>query len=134
MPKIKCICPECGKEFYQYSSRIKQGIKRCSRKCQGKFLSKENNPAWKRGYTMSGGYKMIIVNNKKVYEHRYVMEQHIGRKLKRGEEVHHIDGNKMNNDIDNLILLSIEEHKKFHRDIKTGRFISRVIEIEKEEK
>jgi len=132
MSKIKCICPGCGKEFYQYPSRIKQGIKRCSNTCKGKFLSGENNPIWKRGYTISGGYKMIIVGKEKIYEHRYVMEQHIGRKLKKGEEVHHIDGNKMNNSIENLMLLTIDEHKKFHRDKRTGRFISRV--IEKEEK
>lgn len=128
MPKIKCICPECGKEFYQYPCYIKQGIKRCSRKCQGKYLSGENNPIYKRGYTVSGGYKMICVNNEKVYEHRYIMEQHIGRKLKPGEEIHHIDGNKMNNSINNLMLLTMEEHKKFHRDKKTGKFISRIIE------
>ena len=71
---------------------------------------------------------MIIVGKEKIYEHRYVMEQHIGRKLKKGEEVHHIDGNKMNNSIENLMLLTIDEHKKFHRDKRTGRFISKIKE------
>lgn len=129
MPKVKCICPECGKEFYQYPSRIKQGVKRCSTECKAKHQSRENNPSWKRGYTLNNGYKMIWVDGKKVYEHRYVMEQHIGRKLKRGEEIHHIDKNRMNNSIENLMLLSIEEHKKFHRDKKTGKFSSRVSEV-----
>ena len=37
-------------------------------------------------------------------EHRLVVARHIGRPLKRSETVHHIDGNKQNNDIDNLQL------------------------------
>lgn len=128
MPKVKCICPECGKIFYQYSCYVKQGIKRCSKKCQGKFMSGKNCPSYKRGFTWSNGYKMIVVDNKKVYEHRYVMEQKLGRKLLPGEEVHHIDGDKANNDPNNLMVLTMEDHKKFHRDIHTGKFVSRVVE------
>jgi hypothetical protein len=69
---------------------------------------------------------MIWVDGKKVYEHRYVMEQHLGRKLRHGEEVHHIDGNKLNNCIDNLRVLTTEEHKKYHTDPSTGRYVSKV--------
>lgn len=49
-----------------------------------------------------------------VYEHRYVMEQHLGRKLSRNEIVHHKDRNRSNNDISNLELMSISEHGKRH--------------------
>lgn len=52
-----------------------------------------------------------------VYEHDLVMEAHIGRYLNPGEVVHHIDGNKSNNDISNLMLLSNEEHVKLHRKL-----------------
>lgn len=44
------------------------------------------------------------------HEHRYLMEKKLGRKLLRSEHVHHIDGNKHNNSLDNLIVLSDAEH------------------------
>lgn len=60
-------------------------------------------------------YKAIKVNGKKMDEHRYVMEQYLGRELTRDEVVHHKDGNKENNDIENLELMSLSEHSKQHR-------------------
>lgn len=39
-------------------------------------------------------------------EHRYVMEKKLGRKLERGAVIHHIDGNKENNQIENLSLFN----------------------------
>lgn len=77
---------------------------------------------WNGGrHVASNGYVEIKVKghprqNKRgyVYEHQFVMEQHIGRLLKKGEVVHHIDGNKQNNDISNLMLLTNEEHAKLH--------------------
>jgi len=38
------------------------------------------------------------------------MELHLGRKLSTDEHVHHIDGNKLNNDIQNLTILSRSDH------------------------
>jgi hypothetical protein len=43
------------------------------------------------------------------------MEQHIGRKILPGECVHHIDGDKQNNDLSNLRLMTISEHTRLHR-------------------
>ena len=59
-------------------------------------------------------YKAIKVNGRKIDEHRYVMECHLGRKLSRNEVVHHKDGNKRNNNIDNLELVSRRDHSKMH--------------------
>jgi hypothetical protein len=39
-----------------------------------------------------------------VFEHRLVMETHLGRYLETHEHVHHLDGNRANNDIANLEL------------------------------
>lgn len=47
--------------------------------------------------------------------HRVVAELLLGRKLKRGEVVHHIDGNKQNNDRENLMVFSSQaEHAAWH--------------------
>jgi hypothetical protein len=59
-------------------------------------------------------YKAIKVNGVKIDEHRHVMQQHIGRKLTRNEIVHHKDGDKLNNDISNLEILSRSEHTRMH--------------------
>lgn len=60
-------------------------------------------------------YKAVKINGKKMDEHRYVMEQHLGRKLRRDEVVHHKDGDKRNNKIENLELIPLQEHSRMHR-------------------
>ena len=59
-------------------------------------------------------YKKHKVNGKFVDVHRSVVEQHIGRKLARDEVVHHIDGNKLNNDISNLMVMTKSAHMRLH--------------------
>lgn len=55
-----------------------------------------------------------LVSNE-VSTHRCVMEQYLGRPLKPSEIVYHIDGNKQNNDISNLMLLDDQAaHAAFH--------------------
>lgn len=54
-----------------------------------------------------------------VHEHRTIMEEIIGRKLREGEIVHHIDGNRHNNSKENLMLFSSQsEHIKYHNKVK----------------
>lgn len=64
-------------------------------------------------------YKAIKINGIKYDEHRYIMEQFLGRKLHRYEVVHHKDGNKLNNDLDNLVLMTLSDHAREHQIGKT---------------
>ena len=59
-------------------------------------------------------YKIISVGFKKVYEHRVIMEQFLNRKLSLNELVHHKDGNKRNNNIENLEIITRGEHASLH--------------------
>lgn len=73
---------------------------------------------YKYNYISSQGYLVdsTVRNNKKLI-HRQVMESYLGRKLRSNEIVHHIDGNKLNNDISNLCILSRSEHAKLHDNL-----------------
>lgn len=61
-------------------------------------------------------YMQSYLNGKTKRKHQVIMEKHIGRPLRKNEVVHHIDGNKRNNDISNLLLTTRSEHAKIHRE------------------
>ena len=49
-----------------------------------------------------------------IREHTLVMEKHIGRPMEKGEVCHHIDGNKTNNKLSNLQIMTVTEHNACH--------------------
>ena len=66
---------------------------------------------------MNSSYVIIYVDGKHVYEHRHLMEQHIGRRLIGNEVVHHKNRNKRDNKIENLELLGKLEHDRLNPTI-----------------
>lgn len=61
-----------------------------------------------------GYIKIHIGKTRYQRQHRYVMEQHLGRKLEPNEVVHHINGDKKDNRIENLQVMTKEVHDKLH--------------------
>lgn len=60
-------------------------------------------------------YKAIKVNGGKIDEHRHIMQKKLGRKLQFNEVVHHLDGDKSNNSLKNLRVMSRSEHSRLHQ-------------------
>lgn len=117
-------CPQCGSPFEVIPSRK---VAFCSHGCWGKHHSAERSSRWKGGKTHSAGYVLVRLApgdffypmatkpNGTVREHRLVMAQHLGRCLMPFEIVHHKNGVKTDNRIENLQLAgSIGEHSLGH--------------------
>ena len=64
---------------------------------------------------MKAPYKQIKYKGGYKLEHRAIMEEHLGRKLERNEYVHHINGNKKDNRLENLMVMTPQAHNDLHK-------------------
>ncbi len=138
---IHTVCERCGKTIRKPPSK-KTERNFCSQSCLCKTLAEEYNPTKmteevrqkisishqtslraiksreKRfGNREFKGYKKVCGR----HEHRIVAEEILGRALKKGEVVHHIDGNKRNNSPENLMIFrNQKEHAKWHAEHDRG--------------
>jgi len=117
-------CIDCGKErWVQY--HVKENIARSPRcvKCEAPHRSMSNSPCWHGGrYKARQGYILVRLSPKDfyfpmanrrrcVFEHRLVIAKSLGRCLVKSEKVHHKNGIKDDNRLENLELISQANHQ-----------------------
>ena len=120
---IQLKCPECGKYIEMLESVYKVRSKHQKNFfCSSDFV-RDTGVKKRNGFWYENGYKVLYNDGNSIKEHIYIIEQHIGRKLLPNEVVHHIDKDKTNNNISNLLLLTQSEHSKLHRELdkKSGK-------------
>ena len=114
-------CVDCGKERWVVIEKGKPSHIRCE-PCGHAHMRRENNPAWIGGKVYSKGYvyiyypqdgffsSMLPKNNCYIREHRLVMAKYLNRCLLPWEIVHHKNGIKDDNRIENLQLLPASQY------------------------
>lgn len=117
---LKTLCPVCGGTKAR-KSRTCLGC----RPAQKPLLGRRGpaHPTWRGGQQIDrDGYTRTWAPDhpyprRAVYvlEHVRVMELHLGRRLQSGELVHHINGDKADNRLENLQVMSWAEHSRYHR-------------------
>lgn len=128
------ICEICQRKFRTTGSEIKRGGGRfCSFHCYLKSSPSKPGPlswSWKGGRHETSTYIFVWCPERNedgshhyAPEHRLKMEKKLGRKLSKDEVVHHRNGNKKDNRLSNLQLLTRGEHSRLHRkeEIDSGK-------------
>lgn len=89
---------------------------------EGRDVSGSNNPRWRGGEHISQGRCFIYCPDHPrpskcgiyVLRYRLVMESHLGRYLEKNEIVHHLNGDSLDDRIENLEVVSAKEHTSRH--------------------
>ena len=102
------------KHIYQRIEYMQIKCKKCGRSFQRKCDRTKHENRCGNIYIHMGYECFISYDGKETFVHRHIMEQILGRPLELGEEVHHKDENKRNNDPYNLELTTKSEHSSHH--------------------
>ena len=120
--RVRYQCERCKNEFKTTYQSYTKGQRRRDNSlktyCQP-CASHLNH--WNGGvrYTEDGYKDIRVAKGKYKREHRLVVEEQIGRELTAKEIVHHVDGDKLNNDFENLALCANKsEHQRAHASLE----------------
>lgn len=107
-----------GQPATPLAQKLKRRLSEVSSRARHLGLSFRKAKGRKEAYR---GYKVIgHENGERVFEHVRKIEESIGRRIHRGESVHHINCNKLDNHLDNLHLCkSIKEHRSIHHSLNS---------------
>jgi hypothetical protein len=113
---LERVCSWCGTTFTCDPSQARLGRgKHCSRACHGQGMRGERSATWKGGRRKTETYVIVMTpEGRCMTEHRFVMQQLVGRRLRSDEHVHHINGIKNDNRPENLRLMTHQEHSQYH--------------------
>lgn len=105
------LCSVCGEMFTPI--RRSKGLY-CSRVCSNTGIARESGE--RRGDAQRGqGEGVSYIKRLGRHEHRVVAERSIGRPLRPGEVVHHVNGDHRDNRPENLEVITQSEHIRIHK-------------------
>lgn len=110
----------CSESFHSYV-QSREGVSRGPMSEPQKRKLSASRLAWAdanaKGLAVSHGYLTFTRGQHKGRRlHVVLMEQHLGRELGPDEVVHHIDGDRLNNALSNLAVMTRDEHSRLHRE------------------
>ena len=133
---LSMVCAVCGNQMRRWKSQVAKAKwpMTCGKKCRAERMKGTGNPNWVKGAWIENrtGYRLLLVSRlseadlkllpnprpRDYLEHRMVMARHLRRILLPHENVHHINGNKTDNRIENLTLIDWKSHGREHAKIE----------------